>query len=221
MKRFLLLSFLVLIISCKTDNKNKQDSDSEKTSVSLKNAHELLKASIANAYNIEKFKAENSLRYNVKFSLADTLYLENTLIYNIVDNKLYTRKNSAKTEIDLSSANVEGKVLYLLNDIYTLPFNLKNGELEKINSSDSLQTSLFYSEAKGLDFKLVTHPITDIIQSIDVKTNDAEMPLHNTTVNFKKYITVNRIPVSMLWEITKNEEFIGQIKISRISYPQL
>lgn len=221
MKRLLLLSFLVLIMSCKTDEKNKQDSDSEKTSVSLNNTHEILKASIANAYNINKFESENSLKYNFRITLVDTLYLKNTLIYNIIDNKLYTKNNSTLKEIDYSSVAVEDKILHLLNDLYTIPFNLKKGEFESKTQSDSLQISSFYLESKGYDFKLATHPITDIIQSVDVNVNGAQIPFDDTTVYFKKYITVNRIPVSMLWDISKNNELIGQVKISRISYPKL
>ena len=69
-----------------------------------------------------------------------------------------------------------------------------------------------------VSYEITTHPLTEIIQS--VRMEKPKSIFDNKTIRFEKYITVNRIPVSMLWEIYQKDEKVGEIKISRISYPK-
>jgi hypothetical protein len=220
MKLFTIVSLIILLCcSCQKDIKQKAEKETVIEKQSPKPKALGLNARIGNAYNVKKFQSESFLKYSVDISFLDTTYFKGTLTYNILKESLNVKKNNG--EFDLDNNPQDAEVLDLLSDlnsIYTLPFYLDNENLNTIQTNDSIVKSKFTSSISKLTYEINTHPLTEIIQSI--KIENPKSIFHNSTIRFDRYITVNRIPVAMLWEIFKEDEMLGQVKISRISYPK-
>jgi len=193
------------------------DSKVESQSSTPKNSG--LNARIGSAYNVKKFSSESVLKYSVDLSFSDTTFYKGAITYNILENKIDLKPN--KGQFDENTATEEGEfadALTDLNDIYTLPFFLQNESITTLEANDSIVRSRFTSGSSKATFEMATHPLTEIIQS--VKMQKPGSIFHNSTITFDKYITVNRIPVSMRWDIFKEGKRVGEVKISRISYPK-
>lgn len=220
MKLFSILTlFVFLCWSCQKDNKKETKTESPIENPGPKSKPLDLSTKIGSAYNIAKFKAETKLRYSAEVKISDTLYFKGTMEYNISEKTLTVKTGQEDFSIsNYPESTPKEQFLFQLNEIYTLPFNLKKETFKPLDQNDSMTTSLFKAENTKISYTLNTHPLTEIIQSL--KTENATPVFDDATIVFNKYITVNRIPVSMLWEIYKDDEKVGEVKISRISYPK-
>jgi len=218
MNRIVAFIFIILFIGCKKSENTTSGSGTDASTLSQSDPSEKLKTSISGAYNTKKFTSESRLKYNFKLTIADTTYSEGTLLYNIKNNTLHLKSNLAEREISALSENKTDKLASIINEIYVLPFKMNTAEFALVERNDSLVKSAFSSKVNSAEFTLFTHPLTNIIQQLKFSSKHSALPFNDSDIKFQKYITVNRIPVSMRWEIIKNDEQIGEVIISRISY---
>ena len=210
---------LLLIISCQKEKQNDPEQNLKLESSEPVSRSKQLIQRIANTYNIAKYKSESYLKYSFDFTLDEKTYAKGVMKYSIVDEDLNVRIEGKELNISKDSIRSEQEYfLFELNEIYTLPFIMNEDSFKLITSNDSIVTSSYSSKISNITYELSTHPLTEILQ--DVKSNGGNSVLNGTRLKFDKYITVNRIPVSMLWEIYNEDEVIGNVKISRISYPK-
>jgi len=218
MKLFTILTIAVLFCgSCQKEKKNEIKNEVNAEKQSAISPSEKLSNRIENAYNIKTFQTKNSLKYTAELTISDTLYFKGTFTYAIPTGVLNVKAEEQELSIapDAERSQRE-EFLYHLNEIYILPFVLNKEVFKLIERTDSIVTSGFDSKSSKLSYTLTTHPLTEIIQSL--KIDNAASVFDSATIRFDKYITVNRIPVSMHWKLYKRESPFAEVKISRISY---
>ena len=209
----------MLGVSCQKDVKTEPDVDKQMENEAPKSESEQLSTRIEKAYNIDKYKTETFLKYSVDVNLNDDTYAKAVLKYNILERILNVKANGVQSTMTNTSEKTEQEeFLFDLNEIYTLPFLIQNENFQLISKNDSIVTSKYASDQTRISYTINTHPLTEIIQSLNLDKDGSI--LDDTTINFEKFITVNRIPVSMIWNIYRDDKQIGAVNISRISYPK-
>jgi hypothetical protein len=89
------------------------------------------------------------------------------------------------------------------------------------SENEGFSKSTYKSSITNNTYNIYTHPLTDVIQRVEYQSEITDKPFKSGTVYFDKYITVNRVPVSLAWEFKRSNEIIAKAEITRISYPNV
>lgn len=216
-----ILVILTIIYGCKSDvNKNEEKSAANKE---LEISPETQKhfQNIQRAHNSKKFKEENTVKFKLKLTVGEKVFYDD-FIYPKTDlSKLKINENQSVKLIEQNNLkNDYEKKMYFLSEIYAIAFIMNIDDFKKVSSkNDNFFKATFNSNETGTAYEILSHPITDIIQQINYKTNLTGHPFESGSVVFDKYITVNRIPVPLFWTFKNGEQVVAKAEISRISYP--
>jgi hypothetical protein len=157
-----------------------------------------------------KFRIDNDLFFDgyvtLKTDGSQARFLDSNL-----DKTLET--SNLKTDLD--------KKLYLITELYTMGFWFDSENFKLISKNDSLNVSGYHSVSLGSDYKIYTHPVTHVIEKIDFETTIPDKPFNKGSLLYDKFITVNRIPVALKWEINLDQKQTASAEITRISYPKV
>ncbi len=214
-----MVCFGFIILSCKPDKKNTKDINKETQTQNISDDEKLLNA-IKQAYNFSKFKKEKQVKFNAKLSVSDSILYNGFLI--LKPNTTEIRVLNSQIDTILNANSIESdfhKTLFFIAESYALPFWLKADTFQIESKNDSLTTSNFKSQITHSNFKIKSHPTTNIINKIDYWTDIKNKPFNEGQLYFEKYITVNRIPVAMKWYLEVNQKVSATVEVSRISYP--
>lgn len=219
-KSLFILSLLSLY-ACKSDPK---DTETENAKPIVEQPSESQKhlQNIERAHNSAKFKEENQVRFNLKLSTEDDVFFDGAVTLKTDGSKARFLDSGIDQTIksdDLS--NEIDKKLYHLAELYCIGFWLQEDNFSKTSSvSEDFVQAVYDSPETSSTFTVFSHPLTDIIQHLQYKTDIDAYPFDEATVFFDKYITVNRIPVALNWYFTKAKDTIARAQITRISYPE-
>lgn len=216
-----LICFWFLIWSCKTDNSNKNQSHSSKNQSVLSPKSQVVLNGVQNAYNIKKFKTETQVKFNIDLKSNQSTYYNGSI--NVKTDASEIQLKSLKIDTSLYPNKLDSdfdKLLFLVAECYSIPFLINQSNFRKLTKNDSLVVSDYKSSLTSFEYKIFTHPITHIVQSIDYDTDIKIEPFGRGSIFFERYITVNRIPVAMKWRIEVDGEVKAEAIISRISYPK-
>lgn len=218
---YVIFVFLGILLSgCKSDKPKDVNNSETKNQTENPDEDEVLLSSIQNSYNIQRFENENQVKFNVALKVSDTLFYKGYMIINTQSKQIRLLNSDTDTLLNVQYLESDyHKTLFWVAENYALPFWLKPENFQKLSSNDSLTVSTYKSDLTNTEFKVSTHPLTHIINQVEYNTDIDLKPFNKGNLNFERYITVNRIPVAMTWNIKVEETLMGEIEISRISYP--
>lgn len=217
------LIFILMVLSLSSCKSDKPDTDKNTESKELNSLsdNDMFLNSVQNAYNAKKFNSEKQVKFNAKIMVSDTIFYEGYI--TIQTNSPQIRLLSSKIDTILSAEDLDSnyyKTLFWVAESYALPFWSTPENFQKLSSHDSTTVSNHKSKLTNSEFKITTHPITNIIENVEYNTDISTAPFNQGRLYFDRYITVNRIPVAMKWLINVDEETKAEVEISRISYPK-
>ncbi len=217
-----LFSFILIIciISCKSDKKQlKIENEKPIDNQNSESAKHL--QNVARAHNAEKFKSEEQVKFNLEFSTADEVMFNGTITLKTDGAKARFLDSKVNQVIEKNNLNSNSdQKLFFLAEIYATGFWFDQDTFKKIKSQDSEFFKATYTSFSQTAYTIYTHPLTDIVQHLDYNTKISEEPFNKGTIYFEKYITVNRVPVPLIWTFKSGDDITAQAKISRISYPK-
>ena len=230
MKFFSNKSILVLVVlsllACRTDNKEDNENSGNKN---LTEAVEEISESdkylekIKRAHNASKFAKEEQVKFKLKLDIGDDVFFDGFVTLKTNGSKARFLDSNIDRVVDRDNISTTlDKKLYWLAEIYTIGFwleadnfKISNGEIEEYSKS------IYKSPITSNTYTIYSHPLTDVIQYVEYITKIPDQPFNSGTVYFDKYITVNRVPVSLAWEFKRDNEIIAKAEITRISYPDV
>ncbi len=214
------ICLIALVLGCKSD-KNVEKQKEKDIIVSKKlSESEMLQENIQDAYNLKKYTEEEQVKFKINLKVQDSIYFDGYLSVKTDNSKIRILSSQIDKVMTFSdeSSNIE-KMLFWASEIYTLPFSLKEDNFELLKRDDEFIISKYVSSSTDSEYKVYSNPITNIIEKVEYITPISIQPFDKGVLYFDKYITVNRIPVAMHWNIKKDGDNIAVVKISRISYP--
>lgn len=219
-KSLFILSLLSLY-ACKSDPK---DTETENAKPIVEQPSESQKhlQNIERAHNSAKFKEENQVRFNLKLSTENDVFFDGTVTLKTDGSRVRFLDSDIDEMLESGDLNTEiDKKLYHLAELYSIGFWLKKDKFKKMSSNNGdFIKAVYDSPETSSTFTVFSHPLTDIIQHLQYKTDIDAYPFDEATVFFDKYITVNRIPIALNWYFTKAKDTIARAQITRISYPE-
>jgi hypothetical protein len=209
-------------MACKSDTPKAIDNtelNAEPTEISDSEKH---LQNISRAHNASKFIEESQVRFKLKFNIKEEVFFDGFVtlktdgsqarFLDSTINKLI-ESNNLKTELD--------KKLYWIVELYAMGFWPNTEDFNKTNSdNDDFIKATYNSPITSSTYTIYTHPLTDIVQYVEYDTDILDEPFEIGTLFYDKYITVNRIPVSLNWNIKFEDNTVAKAEITRISYPK-
>lgn len=225
MKNFIYKRLLFLIIlgllACKSDEKKTNENNNSIEVVKDVSESEKHLENIKSAHNASKFSQEEQVKFKLKLSFENEVFFDGFVTLKTDGSKArFLDSNIDKIfKSDNISTELDQK-LYWLTELYTLGFWLEKDQFNKVNSeSEDFIKAVYQSPITSNTYTIYSHPLTDVIQYVDYKTGLPDQPFNSGVVYFDKYITVNRVPVSLVWEFKLEKDKVAKAEISRISYP--
>lgn len=217
---FLLLWFLILT-GCKSDKeKAPVEKAVEQKTVNVDKSQRLLN-NITSAHNSKKFKSEKQVQFNLKLELKDSVFFDGKVILKTDGSKVKFLDANVDKVVDADNLKTDlDKKLFMIAELYAMGFWIGTENFEVKSRNDSTDVSTFKSQRSQTDFKIYSHPLTHVVQQVDFETVIDENPFHKGKLLYQKYITVNRVPVALKWQINLDQEQVAVAEISRISYPK-
>jgi len=219
--KFLIVILFLNLLACKSDKEKDNYNSSSIETIKDKSESEKHLENIKRAHNASKFSQEEQVKFKLKLSFENGVFFDGFITLKTNGSKArFLDSNIDKiVESDNISTELEQK-LYWLTELYTLGFWLEKDQFNKVNSeSEDFIKSIYKSPMTSNIYTIYSHPLTDVIQYVDYKTGLSDQPFNYGVVYFDKYITVNRVPVSLVWEFKLEKDKVAKAEISRISYP--
>jgi hypothetical protein len=209
-------------MACKSDKKDNEEIANDKEVVLEQTESEKHLQNIIRAHNAGKFTEESQVRFNLKLEVKNKVFFDGTVVLKTDGSKARFLDSAIDQIVEKNNLNNQlDQKLYFLLELYSMGFWLDNENFDKITTENEEFTEARYkSPNTSTTYKIYTHPLTDIVQKIEYKTKLEDQPFDAGTINFEKYITVNRVPVSLKWYFIDDTDTIANADVSRISYPE-
>lgn len=225
MKTSTLLKSIIMLcilnsVACKSDSTN-NEKDTESLLVETPTESEKHLQNITRAHNAKKFQSEPQVKFKLQFSTKDSVFFDGFVTLKTDGSKARFLNSKIDRVIQNHQLQTDlDKKLFLMAELYSMGFWIKDNNFKLLSNNDSLDLSYYRSSKSESTFKIYSHPITHVVQQVDYDTNIDQKPFKSGSLHYEKYITVNRVPVALHWNIIDDKDTIAQAEISRISYPE-
>ena len=245
--RYLFVSFLVISVfffGCK-DQKETNDTEKKEYNheeiVKRKSKEQRYASHIAEIHKAEHYKSEAYVSFELAIELPElkdhvkivkaTDFSEFKFTseefgeFYIIGEELF-KTESSKFTSELAKNYLEFAFIFgAFSELYQIENSFS--EIEELEAFDN-NFKVLRIESINSGLKHIPSPVTSLTDSRTDMIKALSMELNLTgeenLLYFDRYITVNRIPVSLTWKLFKNNEktnfnnTIGEIKVSRIKY---
>jgi hypothetical protein len=227
MKTVVLKAILFLItlslFACKSDEKKANDNNNSIEVIKDNSESNQYLENIKRAHNASKFAQEEQVKFKLKLNIGDDQFFDGYITLKTDGSKARFLDSKVDKIISIDNLSTElDKKLYWLVELYTMGFWLQADQFEMLkNESDEYSKSTYKSSITNNTYNIYSHPLTNVIQQVEYQSGITDEPFNSGTVYFDKYITVNRVPVSLVWEFKQDNSKKATAEISRISYPDV
>jgi len=217
---------LLTIFGCKQKSSSDKEGDAKDSSSTEKPAIQNI---LEDTYNYKSFKEKDFVVLDLLWTLENTIAIEiyfqpgngvsvvkkeDAFLY-LTDERTYEKPSGAFKREEI---NFYRKTL----NAYRSPFRLSDHRIIKASKELALNNGTILDRSFKLigdnEQTLYLFPKTDLIKAIEIGDDPQKRYLV-----FEKHITVQRIPISMSWNIYNDsistEQPESKIEVKRISYP--